>query len=134
MSYLLMVLAALFGVSWGVSLCWVDTRTSAWLPKLCHAITLAAVIVLVIISGPAGSIPGLVLAAGTILGFILAAGVLWAGHPALDGQGYGERVRSMLLNGSEIRLHREELPANHGDSVPAFATPDSDARSSGEQV
>ncbi|MDR6866020.1 hypothetical protein J2Y69_000605 [Microbacterium resistens] len=106
------ILAGSFGLSWGVLLCWIDTRTASWWPRLCCVVLLVAAMLSFILAGPTGSMPGLVLTLTAIFSFVLAAGVFWQGHPALEGQRYGERVRVMLFKGSMIRAHRNELPAN----------------------
>jgi len=106
------ILAVVFGLSWGVLVCWIDTRTRALLPKVCCAAILLVATTQLILTGPTASIPGLVLAIAATLGFVFAAGALWKEHPALEGLSYNERVRTMLVKGSAIRAHRDELPVN----------------------
>ncbi|UGS26311.1 hypothetical protein K8F61_17045 [Microbacterium resistens] len=124
MTYLL---AALFGVSWGVLLCWIDSRTGAWLPKLCSAVIFLVVVIPLALGGAAGAGPVLTIGITAVLGFILAAGAVWRGHPALDGLSYGARVRAMLLKGSAVRAHRGELlerrEASTEEAEPASHTP-----------
>jgi len=105
------IAASVFGLSWGVLLAWIDTRTSTWLPRACSAVLFAVVAVFFVQLGPAGA-PGIALALGALLGFVVSTGVLWRDHPALAGLTYSERVRIMLFKGSAIRAHRSELPAH----------------------
>jgi len=105
------IAASVFGLSWGVLLGWIDSRSSAWLPRICCAILFAVVAVYLIESGTVGA-SGLALVLGAFFGSALSAGVLWKGHPALEGLNYGERVRVMLVKGAVIRRHRGELPVH----------------------